>query len=154
MTLLPATVRPFATLLIGLAFATSAAAQMARQVETDKTFGDYRVVYSAFNSSFVQPDVAAEHNITRGRNHGLVNIALIEGDSTTGRAAVVEGTVTDLMSRQRTLDFFEVREGDAVYYLAPFTFSHEDPLNFDVTVRTEPGGSAMPVSFRRTFYRD
>lgn len=146
--------RNLATALIGLLASIAAHAQSVPEVVTDQIFGDYRVVFSAFNSSFVQPDVAAQYNITRGRNRGLVNVALVEGERTTGRAAVVEGTVTDLMSRRRTLEFFEVREGDAVYYLAPFTFSQEDPLTFNINVRAEQGGAAMPVTFRRTFYRD
>lgn len=139
-----------ASLLISL----STQAQPAPEVTSDQTFGDHRVVFSAFNSSFVQPEVATRHNITRGRNRGLVNIALIEGDHITGRAAIVEGTVTDIMSRQRVLEFFEVREGDAVYYLAPFSFSNQDPLTFRINVQTEAEGSVMPVSFQRTFYRD
>jgi len=137
-----------------LLLAQTVNAQMARQVETDKAFGDYRVVYSAFNSSFVRPEIAAEHNISRGRTRGIVNVALVEDDSTAGRPAIIDGTVTDLMSRQRNLDFFEVREGDAVYYLAPFDFTHEDPLTFRINVRVDSDSAAMPVTFRRTFYRD
>lgn len=137
-----------------LLFSLATQAQPMPEVASDQTFGEYRVVFSAFNSSFVQPEIATRHNITRGRNRGLVNIALIEGDAITGRAAMVEGTVTDLMSRQRVLEFFEVREGDAVYYLAPFSFSHQDPLTFRVNVQTEADGTVMPVSFQRTFYRD
>lgn len=129
-------------------------AQPIPEVTSDQVFGPYRVVFTAFNSNFIQPDIAARHNITRGRNRGLVNIALIEADSLSGRAALVEGTVTDIMSRQRTLDFFEIREGDAVYYLAPFTFSNQDPLTFRIQVRAEENGEVMPVSFQRTFYRD
>ena len=129
-------------------------AQPMPEVASDQVFGDYRVVFSAFNSSFVQPEIATRHNITRGRDRGLVNIALIEGDRITGRAAIVDGTVTDIMSRQRALEFFEVREGDAVYYLAPFSFSNQDPLTFRINVQADEDGTVMPVSFQRTFYRD
>lgn len=140
--------------LFGLLISFVACAQPTPELVTDQVFGDYRVVFSAFNSSFVQPDVASQYNITRGRNRGLVNIVLVEGDNTVGRAALVEGSATDLMSRRQTLEFFEVREGDAVYYLAPFTFSQKDPLTFNINVRAAEDGAVMPVSFRRTFYRD
>lgn len=142
------------TLMAGALFTLVAQAQPRPEVTSDRAFGDYRVVFSAFNSSFLQPDIAARHNITRGRNRGLVNIALVEGDRTTGRPAIVEGTVTDIMSRQTALEFFEVREGDATYYLAPFTFSNQDPLTFRINVQAEADGTVMPVSFQRTFYRD
>ncbi len=150
--------KSFAALAAGVLFSAllslAAQAQPMPEVASDQVFGNYRVVFSAFNSSFVQPDIATRHNITRGRDRGLVNIALIEGDRTTGRPAIINGTVTDIMSRQRALEFFEVREGDAVYYLAPFSFSHQDPLTFRINVQAEEDGTVMPVSFQRTFYRD
>jgi hypothetical protein len=34
------------------------------------------VFYSAFNSSFIAPDIAVANNIVRGKDKGLVNIAV------------------------------------------------------------------------------
>ena len=42
-----------------------------------REFGDYRVYYSAFNSSFVSPEVASAYDIVRGRDRGLINIAVM-----------------------------------------------------------------------------
>ncbi|MAT52490.1 MAG: hypothetical protein CMK32_15035 [Porticoccaceae bacterium] len=119
-----------------------------------KAFGDTTVYFSAFNSSFIKPEVASAYNITRGVDKGLVNIAVVEKGSSTGRTAVVEGSVSNIFAQQQTLDFFEVREGDAVYYLAPFEFEHEDPLTFKVQVRNNAGDKPYNVTFQRTFYHD
>ena len=43
-----------------------------------KEYGDLKVFFSAFNSSFIQPDVASSYNIVRGKDKGLVNIAVVK----------------------------------------------------------------------------
>ncbi|MFA5631712.1 MAG: DUF4426 domain-containing protein [Porticoccaceae bacterium] len=119
-----------------------------------KTFGDVRVYYSAFNSSFIAPDVASAYNITRGKDRGLVNIAVVPQGSGHGTAALVGGTVNNLLAQQQTLEFMEIREGDAIYYLAPFRFANEDPLNFTIHVRPANAETTSTFTFSRTFHWD
>ncbi|MFP5414724.1 MAG: DUF4426 domain-containing protein [Gammaproteobacteria bacterium] len=119
-----------------------------------REFGDYRVHYSAFNSSFVSPEVAAAYDIVRGRDRGLVNIAVMPAGVIGGRAAEIKGHVSNIFAQRQELAFFEVREGDAVYYLAPFNFENEDSLTFNITVKPNPGMPSYTLSFQRTFYRD
>ena len=119
-----------------------------------REFGDYRVYYSAFNSSVLRPEVAAAYDIVRGRDRGLVNIAVIPAGAVGGRPAEVSGHVANMFAQSQELKFFEVREDDAVYYLAPFRFANEDPLTFTVTVKPMPDTPAYMLSFQRTFYHD
>ncbi|MFZ2207865.1 MAG: DUF4426 domain-containing protein [Porticoccaceae bacterium] len=119
-----------------------------------REFGDYRVYYSAFNSSFVSPEVAAAYDIVRGRDRGLVNIAVMPAGTIGGRPAVVNGQVANIFAQSQELKFLEVREGDAVYYLAPFNFENEDSLTFNITVKPNPDMPSYTLSFQRTFYRD
>lgn len=119
-----------------------------------KQFGNTKVFYSAFNSSFIDPEIASIYKISRGEDKGLVNVAVIVGDRAGGQTAVVEGVVSNIFAQQQTLDFFEVREGDAVYYLAPFDFENEDFLTFTLKVRSESGGGPYDISFQRTFYHE
>jgi hypothetical protein len=119
-----------------------------------REFGDYRVYYSAFNSSFVSPEVAAAYDIVRGRDRGLVNIAVMPAGTIGGRPAEVSGHVANIFAQRQELKFFEVREDDAVYYLAPFNFENEDSLTFNVTVKPNPDMPSYTLSFQRTFYRD
>lgn len=119
-----------------------------------REFGDYRVHYSAFNSSFIDPKVAAAYDIVRGGDRGLINIAVVPIDTVGGRPAQVSGHVANIFAQRQELKFFEVREGDAVYYLAPFRFEHEDSLTFSVTVKPAPDLPSYTLSFQRTFYRD
>ena len=119
-----------------------------------REFGDYRVYYSAFNSSLVSPEVAAAYDIVRGRDRGLINIAVMPTGTIGGRPAEVSGHVANIFAQRQELKFFEVREDDAVYYLAPFNFENEDSLTFDITVKPSPDTPAYTLSFQRTFYRD
>lgn len=138
----------FAAALLLCAFGASANDKPYKQ------FGATKVYFSAFNSSFIKPEIASLYNIVRGKNKGLVNISVIVDDLPSGVAAQVSGTVSNLLAQQQVLDFVEIREGDSVYYLAPFTFDNEDPLTFSVQVKTAADESARGISFKRTFYHD
>ena len=119
-----------------------------------KQFGNHKVFYSAFNSTFIQPDIADVYKITRGKDKGLVNIALVHGDTVGGQSAIVSGSVSNIFAQSQTLNFFEVREGDSVYYLAPFTFENEDFLTFKVNVKADANSPAYAISFQKTFYHE
>ena len=41
-----------------------------------KQHGDTKIFYSAFESSFIAPEVAVAYNFVRGKDKGLVNIAV------------------------------------------------------------------------------
>lgn len=120
-------------------------------------FGNYRVFYSVFNSTFLQPDIAELHGFSRASNRALINIALIhssdEGDSL-GLPARVEGSAQNLIMQNKPLNFVEIRDGDAVYYLASFSFNNEEPLHFTVTVDHEGTATPHEVKFTKTLYRD
>lgn len=119
-----------------------------------KEFGDYKVFYSSFNSRFILPEVANAYNITRGKDKGLVNIAVIKDGKAGGTTALIKGTVSNMLAQQQVLNFFEVREGDTVYYLAPFEFDNEDSLTFKIQVKPDPNKPSHSLSFQNKFYVD
>lgn len=119
-----------------------------------KNFGDYKVFYSSFNSSFILPEIASAYNITRGKDKGLVNIAVIRDDKVGGTTALVKGTVSNILGQQQVLKFFEVREGNTVYYLAPFEFDNEDSMTFKIQVNSDPNKPSQSLSFQNKFYVD
>ena len=119
-----------------------------------KQFNDTKVHFSAFNSNFIDPQIASTYNIVRGNDKGLVNIAVVDDGKSGGRTARVTGTVSNIFAQQQVLNFFEVREGDAVYYLAPFEFEHEDAMTFNIQVVTDPAEPAKNIKFQRIFYHD
>ncbi|MBV1931929.1 MAG: DUF4426 domain-containing protein [Porticoccaceae bacterium] len=125
--------------------------------ESEKSFKDYKVLYSAFNSSFISPEVANTYSIIRGKDRGLVNIAVLPHDAkpgSGGKPALVSGYVKNIIAQQQKLEFFEVNEGSATYYLAPFHFENEDFMTFKIQIQPDPNKPADDISFQRTFYYD
>ena len=143
----------FALFAIGCLMFASASAQN----DISKDFGDYRVYYSVFNSSFITPDVADLYGLTRGANRALVNISLVklsEDGNSLGLPAQVSGEARNLFAQSTPLRFIEIDEGDATYYLASFTFEDQDPLHFTINVGHEAVRIPYEVKLTRTLYRD
>lgn len=141
--------RRYAALVILVLFPMFSVAQ-------DKPFkvhNSYKIFYSAFNSTFIDPNIAVTYKITRGKDKGLVNIAVINSDST-GKTAQVSGYVSNIFQQSQRLEFFEVREQDAVYYLSPFNFENEDHLTFNIEVTPDAGAPAYTFKFQKTMYHD
>jgi len=149
MTTQPAT----ALRVLGLAALLLVAVAASASDKPYKQYGNTKVYFSAFNSSFIKPEIASLYNIARGRDKGLVNISVIVDDLPAGRTAEVSGTVSNIFAQQQSLDFFEVREGDSVYYLAPFDFENEDSMTFNIQVKAADK-PPHNLSFQRKFYRD
>lgn len=118
-----------------------------------KQYGDYKVFFSAFNSTFIDPDIAVTNNIVRGKDKGLVNIAVVN-QSGTGKAAQIAGYVSNIFQQSQRLEFFEVREQDAVYYLAPFEFENEDFLTFKIEVAPDSNKPTYNLKFQKIMYHD
>jgi len=118
-------------------------------------FGDYKVYFSVFNSSFIQPDIAKAYNLTRGKDRALVNIALVKkkdvGD-TEGLATGLKGHSQNLMQQRRNLDFMEINEQGAVYYLAPLRFVNEEILHFTIEVKPDANRPPLTVTFSKKLY--
>ncbi|WP_082859123.1 DUF4426 domain-containing protein [Microbulbifer sp. Q7] len=135
-----------------LLWAAAAAAQGAKVIENHKTFGDYHVSYSVFNSEFISPDIARQYNLVRAPDRAFVNISVRKKEDTQGMSAGVSGNATNLIQQSRTLEFREVRDNKAVYYLAPFRFENEENLTFNIDL-VLPDGSTQQLTFRRQLHK-
>ncbi|WP_207060560.1 DUF4426 domain-containing protein [Motiliproteus sp. SC1-56] len=128
----------------------------AVHAEQFQPFDDYEVHYNAFNSSFLPPEVAQAYNIQRSKYGALLNVAVLQvGDN--GKKPVranVVGTLKNLMGQVQDLEFKEIEEGEAVYYIADFRFTNDEILSFDLKVVPAPTSSAYEISFRQHFYAD
>lgn len=131
-------------------------AQVSFADDTSKTFGDYEVYYSVFNSTFIKPDVAKVYGIVRGSDRVLVNVAvrkqLPKGQSEAA-AAVVKGTSSDLI-HSVPLVFQEIRENDAIYYLAEIRIRDKELRTFTLTIQPDPKQPAYTLKFNKKLYHD
>lgn len=125
-----------------------------------KEFGDgnyrYDVHYSAFSSSFLDPKIAQHYGIQRSKANGVVNIAVRRKREVGTEAAVsrVGGTVKNLLGQARPLEFTEVREGDAIYYIAQFRYSHKEILKFELELLPDMRSGPHKLSFSSELFHE
>ncbi|WP_394559818.1 DUF4426 domain-containing protein [Aquipseudomonas alcaligenes] len=137
--------RRFASLLLCLLFALPAFA------ERKQTFGELDVHYSVFNSSFLQPNIAAAAGLTRSKTVGVLNVAALKGGQ--GQAAKVDGTLKNLLGQTTPLQFKQVLESGAVYYLAEFPLREREVLTFSINVQIGDG-APHTLTFNQEVFPD
>jgi hypothetical protein len=137
-------------LLLGI---NQAQAQLPSQQQFEKQSGDYTVYYSLFPSSFLQADIAASYGIIRARDRAILNISVrhTTGSGSEAQSALVKGTSSDLIHSRR-LEFQEIREQDAVYYLAEVRVSNQATLYFDLQVQPDPNAPAIELRFNKEVF--
>ena len=119
-----------------------------------KKVGEYKIYYNVVHSQFIEPGVAAEYGLSRADDLGVVNISIVrEGESTYGIPAKLSGSVDNVLGQKQSLEFFAVKDGAAVYYIAQFNYFYEMPLEFSVEVAPEDGSKEFDLRFEETFYR-
>lgn len=119
-------------------------------------FGNYEVHYSVFNSTFLLPAIADAYQLTRGDKLAYVNISVLRIDKDgrrTPQKARVTGTEFDLVI-QKNLNFKEIEEKNAIYYLATHDIQHKIPVYFTITVKPEGHTKSFTVKFRKLLYAD
>lgn len=119
--------------------------------EQKQSYGDLDVHYSAFNSGFLQPEIAAATGLVRSKTQGVVNVAVLKAG--TASNAKVSGTVKNLLGQSTALSFKEVKEGKAIYYLAQFPFEQRETLRFTLNV-TAADGVPHSLDFNQEFFPD
>lgn len=133
-----------AALALTLNLAAPAAAEQMRRI------GAFEAHYSLLPTTFLKPDIAARYGITRGRDRALLNVSILDTDGLPVTAEL-SGSVRDLLGQRRTLEFQEVQEGDAVYYLATMRHDHREVLRLAIDIGT-PDGAAHQVEFQQELF--
>ena len=119
--------------------------------------GNYRIYFNAFNSTFIPPEIAQQYDLHRGGRYGIANIAILDASSEgVGKpvTAKVTGHTKNLLSQKNSLKFSEVKEGDAIYYLADFKFSDQELLKFDIVVKPHGSSRSEKLKLEQVFYTD
>ena len=156
------------SLLVALVSADARAAQFV-------SHGDYQIHYTAFASTLIPPEVAEAQGLVRAENQVVVNISVRklstqklsthklstyklptyklstykEGEPV---AVTLEGSVTNLLNQMSRLEFVEVVEQKAIYYLAHHRAHEKDTLRFAIINRFEDEGFLpYKLNFVRNF---
>ena len=120
--------------------------------ERKHSVGEYDIHYSAFNSGFLQPDIASAAGLVRSKTQGVINVSVLKAGKPV--VAQVSGTVKNLLGQDRPLSFKQLKEGDeAIYYLAQFPFDSQETLRFRLTVQPT-GAQPFSFEFNQEFFPD
>jgi hypothetical protein len=122
--------------------------------ENMKKMGTMQVHYMAINATFLTPKIAKAYNIERSRFNGLLNISVLDDtkDSTPAKKVMIQGKARNDLGQIKTLEFDEVKEGDAIYYLAQVNYTNEETFYFDITI--SDGKETHQLKFKQKFYVD
>jgi hypothetical protein len=126
------------------------------QAEQMKTFGDYDVHYSVFNSTFISPKVASAYGLVRSKNSALINIAVrqrLDKGQSRAKKAIITGNSSDLIHSTK-LDFNEITERDTTYYLAELRFNNKELRTFTIKIQPDPNIAPYTLKFSQTLYFD
>lgn len=140
---------PWRTRIVCLALLAGALASAAH-AERMQRLGGYEVHYSLIPTLMLNPTVASGYGISRGRDRALLNVSVIDPDRGPVRATL-DGTAKDLLGLVRALEFREVTEGEAVYYLATLRHDDQEVLRIAVDIQT-PDGQTQRLEFQQKMY--
>lgn len=142
--------RPLNTLAFFILISTGSASF----AESAKEYGPYVIHYNAFRSDTLQPEVAKAYNLTRRNNRAILNIAILKKvmDTTgTPTSAKVTGHASNLTGQLKNLEFREIKEGTAIYYLAETKFSDGEFLKFNLKIDIDGEAHAARLKFDKRF---
>ena len=139
-------------ILLSMLVASSLSAGVVKQSHY-KQHGDTQIFYSAFDSSFIAPEVAVAYNFVRGKDKGLVNIAVVKTVGQ-GEPAKISGQVYNIFQQSQSLEFIAIKEQNSIYYLAPFEFENEDLLTFKISVDSDDGQGPYSFKFQKKMYHN
>jgi len=122
--------------------------------ENMKKLGTMNVHYMAIGSTFFTPEIAKVYGITRSRYNGLINISVLDNTKkdTPAKTVSISGKAKNNLGQFKTLEFKEVKEGDAVYYLAQVNYTNEETIHFDLAIND--GKEKQQLKFSQKFYVD
>ena len=137
-----------ALFLLTACLSVTAMAAEAIKSERQETFGDVTVHYNTFNSTYLTPDVAKAAQLTRSKDQGVINVSVIKAG--TPVTADVSGTIKDLTSQSYILNFKQVTEQGAIYYIAQYPVPQQEVRTFDIKVQN--GDKINTINFNQELF--
>lgn len=113
----------------------------------------YRLHYMAMVTEELSPEVAKSYAITRSRKQGILVLNLQhESAPQISLPSKTNGRIRNLIGQERLDELREVREQDAIYWIASFNFSHLETMRFEFQVLPAGSDSVLDLKFNQQFY--
>jgi hypothetical protein len=109
----------------------------------------FDIHYTTFSSMLIPPEVAASHNIARANNRIVTNISILKNGEP--QTATITGRNSNLLNQLYTMQFTEVVESSAVYYLSNQLIDERDTLRFEIQISPSAIDDTYTLEFMRTY---
>jgi hypothetical protein len=113
-------------------------------------FGQYELHYIVIPTTMLKPSIAAEYDISRGKDRALINVSVLNREKKAVNA-VITGDSQNLLGQLQNLDFKQVKEGDAIYYLAEIRFADQEVHRIKIEA-SAPDGKSTLLKFNQKLY--
>ncbi|MFM9458705.1 DUF4426 domain-containing protein, partial [Streptomyces europaeiscabiei] len=70
--------------------------------------------------------MARATNLSRNKNNAIINISVLDSQTQQAQQVQIGGIARNLLGQQRNLTFREIKDGDAIYYIAVMPFQNEE----------------------------
>jgi hypothetical protein len=137
-----------ASLVLSFALSLSLPSYAEQAIQSQK----YDIHYNAFNTMMVTPEVAQTYGFTRARNRALLNVSVIDKVTKQSLPAVVTGTRTNIVGQRLPLEFLQIKEQNAIYYIAQLRFTEEEMWRFELNIQPDLNADAIPLKFSQMFF--
>ena len=102
-------------------------------------------------------EAAEAYDIPRSRSLAYLSISVLKTAKDTVPTPVtaeLTGTIKNLIGQSRTIDFREIKETNAVYYVSTFRFDKNEIYRIDLDVTPEGTSRTFDVKFSQKFYQE
>jgi len=128
-----------------------------RAMAASENFGDYSIYYQAVNSTFINADIARQYGIVRSDRRAFLNISVLKNQadgSSTAVTAQVNGGKRNLLGQTGNIEFREIREGQAIYYIGEFDYSNAEIVRFRLDVTPEGSDKSHEIAWETRMYNN
>ena len=112
--------------------------------------GDFEAHYVVFPSTFLNAEIAGTYGIRRAKDLSIVNLSVLDAAGA-GTPASIAGQVKNLLGQQSPLKFREIREDEALYYIAEVRHANREVLRFSIAI-TPPGERTYDLAFQQELF--
>jgi len=136
-------------LILTLAFVGNVSAEQKQKV------GNFDIHYVAFGSTFLTPSIAKSYGIKRSSYTGIINVSVLDTsqDGNPPVAVEISGIANNLLDARINLAFREIREADAIYYVAEVPYRDDQEINFKLAIKYQNKLNTQ-LKFKQKFYVD
>lgn len=127
------------------------------QAAGDKDFGEYRVHWNVFPSTFLTPEVAKANQLHRSKSIGIVNVSIMKENDDGTLSPVsgqLQGKQTNDIQQVKFMAFRRIQEGNSVYFIAEYQYSPGELITFNITARPRGHSQDLLVRFAHTLFND